>query len=84
LVLAGDAYDPEDGSLDDAALIWESDRDGQLGNGGLLTLAAQNLTPGLHQLTLKATDSDGMVGSASASIFVGPRLYLPVVVKSQL
>jgi hypothetical protein len=81
LALAGDAYDPEDGDLSDSALIWESDQDGQLGNGGLLPLAAQDLTPGLHQLTLTATDSDGMVGSASVSIFVGPRVYLPLVMK---
>jgi hypothetical protein len=82
LVLAGEAYDPEDGNLDDLALIWESDRDGQLGNGGLLTLAAQSLTPGLHQITLQATDCDGMVGSASISIFVGQRLTLPLIMKN--
>jgi hypothetical protein len=81
LALAGDAYDPEDGDLDGLALIWESDRDGQLGNGGLLTLAAQYLTPGLHRVALKATDSDGMVGTASVNVFVGQRLYLPLVVK---
>jgi hypothetical protein len=82
LVLAGGAYDPEDGSLGDAALIWQSDRDGQLGNGALLTLAARDLTPGLHQVTLKASDSDGMVGSANVSILVVERLFLPLVVKS--
>jgi hypothetical protein len=82
LVLAGEAYDPEDGNLDDPALIWESDRDGQLGNGGLLTLAAQSLTPGLHQITLKATDNDGMAGSASVHIVVAQRLYLPLIMRS--
>jgi len=82
LALAGTAYDPEDGSLGDAALIWDSDRDGQLGSGGLFALAARDLTPGLHQITLTATDSDGMVGTASASFFVRQRLFMPLVVKS--
>ena len=82
VVLAGDAYDPEDGDLDDLALIWESDRDGQLGNGGLLTLAAQNLTPGRHIITLTAADSDGQVGMASVEIFVGQsQVYLPLVLR---
>jgi hypothetical protein len=81
LILAGHAYDPEDGALGDLALVWGSDLDGQLGTGALLTMAAQDLTPGWHQLTLKPTDHDGMIGSASASIFVGPRVHLPLVLK---
>jgi hypothetical protein len=81
LILAGDAYDPEDGDLGDPALIGESDSDGQLGTGALVTLAVQDLLPGLHWRTLRAIDSDDMVGNASVHIFVGPRVYLPLVVK---
>ena len=81
-VLAGDAYDPEDGDLDDLALIWESDRDGQLGNGGLLTLAAQNLSPGRHIITLTAADRDGQIGMAAVEVFVGQsQVYLPLVLR---
>jgi len=84
VVLAGDAYDPEDGDLDDPALIWGSDRDGQLGSGGLLTLAAHDLTPGRHLITLAATDGDGQTGLASVEIFVDrARIYLPLVMRAQ-
>ena len=79
IALTGDAYDPEDGTLEGEALFWESDRDGPLGNGVSLVLAAKNLTSGPHQITLTASDGDGMVGSASINIVVNRRLYLPLL-----
>ncbi len=79
--LAGDAYDPEDGPLADDTLVWESDRDGPLGNGKSLVLAARNLTPGLHHITLTATDSGGTEASASVGIFMGHRFYVPLLLK---
>jgi hypothetical protein len=81
LALAGVAYDPEDAELDDAALIWTSDRDGQLGSGALLTLAAQDLALGPQRITLRATDRDGMDGSATVCVSVGRGLYLPLIMK---
>ena len=82
VVLTGDAYDPEDGSLTGEALVWESDQDGLLGSDSSLILATQNLTFGSHQITLLATDSDDMEGSASVSIFVGHQVYLPLILKN--
>ncbi|MGE0640563.1 MAG: choice-of-anchor tandem repeat NxxGxxAF-containing protein [Thermoanaerobaculia bacterium] len=50
------ALDPEDGMLSGAALSWSSSLDGLLGTGSPLALAADQLTEGLHVLTLTATD----------------------------
>jgi hypothetical protein len=82
LVFSGSAYDPEDGPLSDDALVWESDRDGFLGHGETLVLPGLTLSPGWHTITLWAADSDSQIGSASVNIFVGHRVYLPVILKS--
>ncbi len=82
LYLAGSAYDPEDGPLSDAALSWWSDRDGLLGRGAPLIVPGLTLSPGWHTLTLRAADSDSQIGSASINLFVGHRVYLPVILKS--
>lgn len=44
-----------------------------------LTVAA--LLPGLHTLTLTATDGDGMTAAASVTITIGRRLWLPLVLR---
>lgn len=75
--LDGLASDVEDGPLGDSALSWSSDRQGALGIGKHLTLAG--LVPGYHTLTLRAADSDGMAGTDSVMIYVGHRLFLPMV-----
>ena len=80
VILAGAAFDPEDRDLADPSLIWESNRDGQLGSGSLLTLVAREIAPGPHTITLLATDSSGQVGAASVEIFVAQGgIYLPLV-----
>ena len=65
--LAGTAEDPEDGTIDGADLVWSSDLDGTLGSGGTLTTP---LSEGLHQLELRATDSEGAVGLDAISVTV--------------
>ncbi len=80
LFLRGYAYDLEDGTLDGAALRWSSDRDGELGTGSLVLV---NLSTGQHVITLSATDSDGNTARAAVNIFVGSRLYLPLVVRNR-
>jgi len=75
--LDGLASDLEDGPLGDSALAWTSDRQGSLGSGRHLTVAT--LLPGVHTLTLRASDNDGMTGEANATITVGYRLWLPLV-----
>ncbi len=79
LVLQGTATDLEDGGLPDAALHWSSDRQGSLGDGPSLGL--NTLQTGGHVITLTAIDSHGQTTSASVSIYVGHRAYLPVILK---
>lgn len=65
--LAGAATDPEDGALSGAALRWTSSRDGQLGTGASVSAM---LSQGVHTVTLTATDSRGLTGSASVTVSV--------------
>jgi hypothetical protein len=79
VTLLGNAYDPETGILGGAALVWESDRDGQLGTGGMLVIAAHELSPGPHLITLRATDPTGLTGSTSVHLDLQQRIFLPAV-----
>ncbi len=79
LVLQGTASDLEDGGLPDSALHWSSDRQGSLGIGP--SLALNTLVNGGHIITLTAIDSNGQTTSVSVPIYVGHRVYLPVVLK---
>jgi hypothetical protein len=77
--LSGRAWDLEDGTLTGASLTWTSDRDGLLGTDD--RLSAWDLSSGLHRITLRATDSDGMVAASMVQIYVRfapPRSYLPM------
>jgi hypothetical protein len=55
--LNANAYDFDDGTLDDSAITWQSNIDGPLGTGARLNITT--LKPGQHQITMTATDSDG-------------------------
>jgi hypothetical protein len=72
IVLNATAFDAADGDLPDAALAWSSSRDGALGTGRELALAAGRLSVGQHVLTLTATDSNGLKATDSATITVNP------------
>jgi hypothetical protein len=63
--------------LEDSALRWESDRDGDLGFGS--AIGVTTLTEGNHVLTLTATGTDGQEASASVQIEIEPPLEPPVV-----
>jgi hypothetical protein len=76
--LEGYAYDLEDGSLGETTLQWSSDRDGYLGSGSLLLV---NLSYGQHVITLTAKDSDDNTSTATITVFVGYKIYLPLTVK---
>jgi len=76
--LLGAAYDAEGGSLFGAALEWNSDRDGPLGQGSHLHV---HLSPGTHHLTLTATDSDLQQAFATLTVYVYYKLYLPLVLR---
>lgn len=70
--LLGEAVDNEDGLLNPENLQWSSDLDGDLGGGNDLE---KLLSPGLHTLSLTATDSSGQ--SAFAQIHVTVEKGLP-------
>jgi len=65
--LVGYGFDPDE-VIPDTALTWSSDIDGFLGSGASLRVA---LSPGTHTITLTATDSQGVVATASIRITIG-------------
>lgn len=67
IVFQGQATDLEDGPLTDDTLVCTSDRDGQIGVGTSFTAS---LSTGDHTITLTATDSGGLSGTASVHIRV--------------
>jgi len=79
LVLQGSGNDFEDGTLPDLALAWSSDRQGPLGTG--VSLPVNNLQPGLHKITLSATDSSGQTSQTTVEVFIGAKLHLPIVLR---
>ena len=79
IVFHGIAVDMEDGTLPPAALVWSDNLQGGLGIGQ--TVPINNLTPGLHTITLTATDSYGVSNTASVTIFVDNPVYVPAVRK---
>jgi len=76
LVATGLGSDLEDGTLPDEALAWSSDRQGALGSGP--SLAINTLQPGSHTITLTVHDSAGQAATATAQVFVGTRVALPL------
>ena len=71
VILKGSAFDPEDGVLGDTALTWTSDLNGTLGAGRIL--AVTGLLPGVHNITLTATDSHGNNATTTITITVAFR-----------
>jgi len=81
VTLHGSAFDPQDGWLhSDPSLAWTSDRDGSLGSGELLNLTG--LSSGWHMITLTATNSMALTGSAEVRVFISYSVYLPLVIRS--
>lgn len=79
----GSATDPADGPLTGGSLVWSSDLDGELGTGESISLG--DLSGGGHTVTLTATDSDGMEGSASVQILVeSPGFQIQTLLVDQL
>jgi hypothetical protein len=59
------ANDTEDGNLTGSSVRWYSSLDGLLGTG---TSISASLSSGTHAIFANATDSDGLVGSASITV----------------
>jgi len=52
-----------------------------LGEGSTVILPGLSLSPGWHTITLRASDSDGQVATASVRIQVGPQVWLPLLLR---
>ncbi len=70
LRFTGQGTDPEDGVLAGPALVWSSDRDGDLGTGD--ELITDTLSPGLHRITLKAADHLGQSRGFTITVTMDP------------
>ncbi|MFO7544205.1 MAG: PKD domain-containing protein [Trueperaceae bacterium] len=68
LFLEGAGSDYEDGPLPEEALQWVSSEDGPLGQGHWLEI--DSLTPGVHEITLRATDEAGHLNQDSTVVEV--------------
>ncbi|MGS2724874.1 hypothetical protein ACVBEJ_14130 [Porticoccus sp. GXU_MW_L64] len=66
--LEGEASDPEDGNLTGSALRWNSDLEGELGEGAVITTVLS--FEGEHDIALTATDSGGSADTANTNILV--------------
>ncbi len=70
VILDGEAYDAEDGSMPDSALTWSSDKDGELGTGR--KVSSDSLSVGAHVISLVAVDSAGNRGTANIALTILP------------
>lgn len=70
ITFQGSASDPEDGDLTGGSLVWESDRDGEIGTGA--TVGTSDLSQGHHTVTLTATDSEGASATQQVGVLVRP------------
>lgn len=68
--LEGSATDREDGRLTGTSLLWRSDDAGRLGTGR--SVSVTSLPLGAVTVSLRATDSDGNLGTASHRVTVIP------------
>ena len=77
-LLNASGYDREDSILPSSAFQWHSSIDGELGQGNNISLSAEELTPGTHDITVKATDTSGMVATATHNIEIKAISEIPV------
>jgi hypothetical protein len=68
LVLIGSAFDDEEGEIPPGSVWWRSDRQGALGTGH--ELWAENLVPGMHDVTATATNAWGTETSQTIQVEV--------------
>jgi len=66
--LEASAWDTDDGTLDNGAVMWTSSRDGNLGNGA--SLPVYDLSVGTHTITMTAHDSDNNTVSDTITVTI--------------
>jgi len=71
-ILVADAWDPDLKEIEDDAYVWSSSLDGALGTGK--EFYYEDLSPGIHQITVTVTDADG--GSDQDTVVVYVDTYL--------
>ena len=65
------ADDAEDGALSGDSIIWVSNIGGQIGTGSSFS---KELSAGLHNIIVTATDSNGAAGTAEITIIVSSNI----------
>jgi len=68
LTLSGTASDADEGDLSDSRITWRSNLQGNLGQGK--SFDNRGLVIGEHVITMTATDSNGMIDTATATVTV--------------
>ncbi|BCX04100.1 MAG: hypothetical protein KatS3mg053_2038 [Candidatus Roseilinea sp.] len=71
---SGAAMDWQDGGVTGANLVWSSNLNGPLGTGE--QISSQTLKVGTHTITLKATNSQGLMATTSITVIVDDDLSL--------
>jgi hypothetical protein len=78
LILSGRGFDIEDGSLSGTYLEWLLDGTSVVGTGKEILL--DSLAPGLHTITLRASDTQGAQDEVSIQVLVFTQsLFMPVI-----
>jgi len=80
ILFSASGYDPEDGPMAGDVFSWSSDRDGDLGTGEEVFVPEPS--PGWHEITVSATDSDENTATDTIRVYVGHWVYLPLILKN--
>ena len=64
------ANDLEDGVLDGDAVVWTSDRDGEIGRGARFSRRAEELSTGRHQIRVVAQDRSGFTVTNTVDLVI--------------
>jgi hypothetical protein len=70
ITFTGEALDLEEGMLEGNALTWTSDKQGILGFGN--SISSDELSPGLHEITLSSRDTNGNMSNDIIRLLIYP------------
>jgi hypothetical protein len=69
IIFSAAAFDMEDGLLDEASVVWRSDKEGELGQGSIVMVPS--LSSGTHTITVIAKDKANAQAQKTIRISVG-------------